>query len=557
MTEILHFTEFNVSRRSLQKWFDTSIQDQLEEHARYKPVVLVDSGGYRLLFNTTLGIDGFDVKATPAGILDLQLKFGGDVLASLDYPLLPDLSDSETEWRKEASIKNAIQALKLARKRSLDNRLMLLAVHGRNRHEARAYTERLLDAVRTEDLTNQPFGVAIGSLVPLSSSPQRAIPIVLGVTEAVRSSDYAAAIPIHAFGISASMAPFLALLGVDSFDGSAYIQSAQNLKFVDPESLAVSKFLSLGEVSCGCEWCKLISAGGLGRAQEILQGRSFQTHSFDGIERTKSFIYALLALHNLQVHREQLDRTRDAAQNHSALEQLLTTWTKSPRTWQIARYMMTIFPELLEAAEDAGIKRLSRPLPVEPFLEEKQDTKVYRSLSIGPEAFNAIDLDYHPGRPRLFIFLPCTHRRPYGTSTWHRKVLKILAKAGLDRSMVEKVTLSGNFGPVPERYEQLPQILAYDFHLQASNHERIHMLVERTRQFMRRFREGNTPVIAYCTSLAYRRVLDAAFEGLEETYLLPVNLRSRRATEFGKAQNLQQLADLLTEIGLSKGSRRK
>src|SRR5207249_4991137 len=97
------------------------IQDQLEEHARYKPVVLVDSGGYRLLTNNTLGVDGFDISATPEGILDLQLKFGGDVLASLDYPLLPDLSDSETEWRMEASTKNAIQALKLARKKSLDD----------------------------------------------------------------------------------------------------------------------------------------------------------------------------------------------------------------------------------------------------------------------------------------------------------------------------------------------------------------------------------------------------------------------------------------------------
>ena len=61
--------------------------------------MFLDSGGFKLLHNTELSLSKFGIhKETETDdILDFQLGLGGDIIASLDYPLPPGLVRSEAE----------------------------------------------------------------------------------------------------------------------------------------------------------------------------------------------------------------------------------------------------------------------------------------------------------------------------------------------------------------------------------------------------------------------------------------------------------------------------
>lgn len=43
-------------------------------------------------------------------------------------------------------------------------------------------------------------------------------------------------IPIHVFGITGTLIPILAYLGIDTFDSSTYIQEAKSLRYLEPNT---------------------------------------------------------------------------------------------------------------------------------------------------------------------------------------------------------------------------------------------------------------------------------------------------------------------------------
>src|SRR5207249_6770780 len=199
MTHVLHFSDYSVDRRLLERWFRSSIPEQIESATQQHPLLFVDSGGYRLLYNSGLDIERYGLRATVQDILRLQARFGGDIVATLDFPIPPRLEEDEARTRINKSIENCVKTLQFS-KRILDDRFMVhLAVHGRSRLEARNTVEKLFKRLRNERLNHVPIGVAIGSLVPLASSPLQVIEIVRGVTEGIHACPWLhpLQIPVH------------------------------------------------------------------------------------------------------------------------------------------------------------------------------------------------------------------------------------------------------------------------------------------------------------------------------------------------------------------------
>ena len=81
--------------------------DRVEEP--YEACFFLDSGGFKLLGNSDFNIDKYGYSTSVADILELQTIMGGDIIASLDYPLPPVEYDSRTlKQLQNKSLKNAI-----------------------------------------------------------------------------------------------------------------------------------------------------------------------------------------------------------------------------------------------------------------------------------------------------------------------------------------------------------------------------------------------------------------------------------------------------------------
>jgi len=568
MTHILHFTDYSVDRNALERWFKTTIPDQILEQAGYTPALFVDSGGYRLLYNTGLDIEKYGYEPSVRDILQLQARFGGDVVASLDYPIHPKLRDVEVTERIEKTIENCLETARLSKQILGANYLLHLAVHGLTRVQARGTVEHLLSRLRSERLDRIPFGIAIGSLVPLASSPLQVVEIVRGVVEGIHSCNWVdpLTIPVHAFGVSSRMMPFLAALGVDSFDGTTYVQYAQSLKYLKPGGFSPVPFAKLDHIDCRCRYCTKLREGGLETAKEILVGRSFGKVRFAEAETTKSYVYALIALHNLQSSLEMAGRIRKAAVSPSGLEDLFVEAARDPRMRRILGSLLRYFPDASEFLWDFGFSKLEQRLRVDakpglsipasskrtdsglsPLDLAKQSTDII-SLNLGPEAFDVCDTGYRLAKKPLLLVLPCSQQKPYSSSPSHRLIKKTVLELGIDASIYNKISISGNYGPVPEEFETDPRVQSYDFYLSSGDTRRIKLLVDRTRRFLAKQSGQLVWIVGYVTLKSYREVLERALDGLPNAFLLPERLRARRASEFRKPENIQQLRQVLLRL---------
>jgi tRNA-guanine family transglycosylase len=560
MTQILHFTEFNVTRKKLDEWLEHPIGDRIHTLTGHRPIIFCDSGGYRLLYNSDLDIERFGMEATPDGILGLQIRFGGDFLATLDYPILPTLSDSETQKRQELTRKNAIEALLLMNDYGVQQRKFVFpVVHARDKQEMKSEVKKLLAEIDERGVNTLPFGISIGSLVPLSSSPEKALEIIDGAKQGIEEADAfdTENIPVHAFGVSTSLMPFAALLGVDTFDGTSYFQSAQNLRYFKPGLFSSLMFLDMERLECDCDWCADIKKGGFRRAKEIIRGQSYVKHEFDGRMITKSEIYANIALHNLENISQQIEKLKRVTSSRQKLGEIFSQIPKTNRSVQMVNFLYRSFPESRGLMDEMALsviskkkrsgtkhKRRMQPRPFQTVLRVSGiDEEPKKSLELGPSDFDVMKKNYRIGRKKFMILLPCTQRKPYCTSNWHKAIRRRFEREGFEEIDYEKITISGNYGPVPQSFEDEPKILEYDFHLHSSNKERINLLAERTIAFLKKYGPKFGHVFGYCTSKAYREIIRIAFEEYPSAVLLPANLKVRRASQFLRKENLKELVD--------------
>lgn len=590
MTQALQFLDFRLTASELQRWIHSpnlTVLDRYLAHYRtdhpelgidaYRGVVFMDSGGYKFLANPRVDLTAFGIGPGSnawRGILRIQRGLGGDFYTSLDYPLRPGLVDDEAQELIRRSSRNALRVYREL-KQTRPSPPFYVPCHGRSQEELHHSVATFFRAAQAEGLLTGRLGVAVGSLVPLRTVQR--IEAILSIFQGAQTGipqELREQTPLHVFGISGSMIPLLVYLGVDSFDSSSYIQNARTLDYYLPQRYVRTRFLEMEgqELPCSCPHCVGRS---LREMHQVLVGESRE-------DLSKSEVYARLALHNLHWDQTLLQQTK-AAVRQGALEEFLV---------QHAAHFPTVRPgvELLGRSNTSLSAQLSRrffgptgpsrptdepPLfgsgPIDldhyepglpPWLRPLTTGVVSRpssgvrriSLKYTPDSF-AIPQDWCPTPQKdILLILPCSDFKPYRESHGHHAILSHLAQRLGSTGRIQKVTLSGLYGPVPEEFEDEPAVLGYDFRLIPSDEVQVQLCTSRLVDFLRRHGNRFLFCIGYVTSRAYRDAIKRAAPLFPNLVVLPANPVRQQMTELFRRENLDQLAQHIETEVLTRGT---
>jgi 7-cyano-7-deazaguanine tRNA-ribosyltransferase len=541
MSQVLHFLDFqSTTPTAVIDWRRESIRGKYNnqlEGLDYSAPIFLDSGGFKLMWGQSVDLSNYGLTiengSGPKTIFDLQQDFGGNIIASLDYPIPPGLSHAEARERMNKSQKNAISAAQLIRDSDYDP-FLFVAVHGQTKEAIRDYVKCVFYEFAELDLCKIPFGLAIGSLVPLRGSRKHSeiVSLVQGVIEGI-PPDFRSNVPIHVFGITGNLIPILAYLGVDSFDSSTYAQQARNLHYLEPNSKKLKSVLELDEWFCKCKICEKVS---LKEIQDGLVTSIKYKPLKNGVYKSK--YYSDIALHNLEMDFEILSNTREAIKNELLQEYLVEYTHKNPQLLSLV--------ELLSKSDQKLSKLMSRTHKIVGKPKNSDDTPRISKVSLRYSSldFNILETDFKgPKKAKsILLLIPCSQGKPYSTSRTHRFITKVLLE-NLEKksSIIHKVTLSGLYGPVPEEYEKLQQVMEYDFQLQSYDYKQIEMVTERVDQYITKYSNHYSLLLGYATSKAYRTVLENVAKKNKDFRLFPRSLHNRRLTEFFRTRNIEEL----------------
>ena len=110
-SQVLHFLDFPVNGKEFGKVAKVkpfvSGTAKSTDHTKHRSCLIPE--GFKLLYNTGLDLSEFGINAETEAddIIALQNDMGGDIIASLDYPLLTGLDRAEAERRMNRSLNNA------------------------------------------------------------------------------------------------------------------------------------------------------------------------------------------------------------------------------------------------------------------------------------------------------------------------------------------------------------------------------------------------------------------------------------------------------------------
>ena len=550
MSQVLHFLDFTSNHKGiLRNWQNSTILDrynqdeQLDLHTT-SPLFL-DSGGYQLLTNSNIDLTEyglkFDEHTGQKTVLDLQKGFGGDVVATLDYPLPPNLVRSEAEARMCRSRTNALIAAKQIASTPSDKPVFFVAAHGQDGDDIEKYGREIYQQFDQARLNNLEFGFAIGSLVPLRGSSKIAqiVEQIQGLQRSI-PEEKRATTPIHTFGMTGNLIPILAYLGVDTFDSSAYAQEARALSYMNPQTRRFSPVLEMNDLECECRVCNSLNFGNLHHAlTSKLKNKPQECGHF------KSKYYGDIALHNLEMDYKLVEQVRQAI----AQDALLDFVVEHSQKFNDASKALTAI-----AQDDEELKKkLTTVSFLIPKRAEKEAPKTQTlSLEWTSEAFDISNHDYAPNPEKsALLIIPCSEEKPYSSSRSHQIVAQRL-KQQLNGQFcqIHKVTLSGLYGPVPEECENDNQVLTYDFRLDPNDTIQIRLVANRLVEYIREHRTTYNVCCAYATSAAYRTALELAAETLNTDFeihleVLPSKPKVRRMTEFYRQSNIEELSAYL------------
>lgn len=557
LSEILHFTDYLHSDDSLKRWLKKPFQSWMDEmmiggdqysddnqgstedfeyHRKEKPYeacFFLDSGGFKLLSNMDFSIEKYGYPTTAESILDLQTKMGGDIIASLDFPL-PSVEYSAKALKElqNKSIKNGVELLKIlsTRGNSEAKPLAYLAIHGVDYKSAFNCTKSLLTKIDNLSVKYESFGFAIGSLVPRRSNRALVASIVKGVKDSIYKHRNGLYInkPIHAFGMSNDIVPTLAFLGVDTFDSNSFVQTGKNLNYIphyNPGHSNKTRPKSLRELSkydleqCNCRACKAYTPL-IEVFKELSKMEAQKRHEIEGVGRKliKSEVYAFLALHALEGELRQVKKIKDEIEK-SRLKSFVLEYAK----------LTNNHGALLKAYEAAIGEEVERP----------KTRKV--SIELTRDSFSVPETYCPPKEKEILLFIPCTKEKPYKSSRSHEAIYNSLYKD----NRIHIVTISGLYGPVPEEYEEEPEILEYDYILSSQARTQADFIADRILTYLKRYEKSYRQIIVYATAKAYRAVGQKALKLHGRGILLPAKLKERTSKEFLKHENLQELKDVV------------
>lgn len=556
LTEILHFTDYMASKRALDLWLAKPFQTWMDEmmkggnHAAldqgrdvdfdykraekpYETCFFLDSGGFKLLSNSDFSIEKFGYPTDPASILKLQTAMGGDIIASLDYPLAPVVYDAKALVQlQNKSMDNALWLLKKVaqRKGKEPKPLVYLAVHGVDYESAQDYTERLLQKLDRLGVKYSAFGFAVGSLVPRRGNRALVASIVKGVIDAIREHRNGLYVenPVHAFGMSGDLIPTLAMLGVDTFDTNAFVQTGKTLRYILPprgptqsvrETRTIHELSTATLRSCGCRACSQY-ANLIEPFKQLVRMERDRRHQIKGLDRDliKSEAYAFLSMHNLEMEFREIAAVTAEIQKNT-----------------LARYVLTY----AERANNRGSLTRAYEAATGEIVPRPDGRRV--SLNLTRDSFTIPDSYRPPAGKDILLFLPCSKDKPYKSARSHQIIFNALQKD----PRVHVVTISGLYGPVPEELEEQPEVMLYDYVLSPDANEQVEHITGRVHDYLRRFGTQYKCIAAYVTGRAYRIVAKRALKAYSRGQLLPKQPREQTSKEFLRYENVRELQQAL------------
>jgi len=237
-----------------------------------------------------------------------------------------------------------------------------------------------------------------------------------------------------------------------------------------------------------------------------------------GRKMIKSEAYAFLAMHNLEMELRELDNVRHEI-SRDRLESYLFEYAGQTN----------LAGKLYPAYEAATGKKVEREK------HRKVSLTLTRDSFVIPESYSPAD------SKEILLFLPCTREKPYKASRAHQTIRTALH----NDNTIHVVTVSGLYGPVPEEFEDEPEILQYDYVLSPEAKDQVRIVEERLAEFLGRFGNNYRLIVGYATTRAYRDVVKGAFRGYGRGNLHPIAPRERTSKEFLKHVNIRELQQVI------------
>lgn len=511
LTQVLHFLDFKISPHMLNDRWRKPLSESYNGNFKlnYKGPIFTDSGGFTLMFDPNLNLAKYGImpEKLAEGILKLQIDLGATLVASLDYPIPPNLDESEVRRRMAATLDNALRSARyLASLPEKKRPFLYVPIHGPTPDSLSQFTRTLLERFKAEGLETLVTGLALGSMVPLRKAHRT--DEILAFTRAARSA-MPIDMPLHVFGVTGLLTPFLLAEGATSFDTSGYVQNARTLQYLEPTTLQRTPLRNLVSYPCNCIVCQGRS---LTNDLALLEGKR---------EGQKSEVYAAIALHNLEQDL-QLLANANKANNYGELPNFL-------------HYMGTKYnaaKKLLTAFENSDIKHGENKLKTNFIIQQHK-----------PEDFDLRELihNYKPKNP-ICLILPCSQEKPYPHSQSFKYIWKKLQESleGTELVKFEVIFLSGLYGPVPLVYTEEEAVRTYDFLLHPSDQRGIERVAERLTAFLENYGMNFTSILAYVTLPAYRKAVDLVARNYSNIIVLPKTNRIGQLA-FYKSENVQQL----------------
>ena len=471
MVQALHFSSYNLSQAAWDDWFFPTtnvnrLKSELETVFGPRTNLFVDSGGFQILNSDRIDLSKWQIKITPEDVFHLQIRYSPQRIASLDSPLSANFVQPDIQKLMKFSIDNAVW---LTKNISTVERAPIpyLVVHGRNRDEVKTYLSVFEKSVQRRWFKNEEYGIALGSQVPLSSNPQTVLENCFEVLHWMKVK-CPTTIPFHVFGVGENIIRNL-INKSDcdrpiSYDNSTYIQKAFRGKIYDQDQKRHRPFNPFEMPKCDCVACQKLHGFGPEFVSNLLTKRAYNPSNSGTEKVNRSDIFGLIGLHNLQLWETRL-----------------------------------VNAPLINGKSGGTVKI-------------RGQTTACKEYSFPLAAFE-------PLSPNLLL-LPCSKSRPYGNSPSHKKIKTYLAKEGFEESIdYDRITLSGQYGPVHWRHEKHPAILQYDFTLGTDvSKEHIQYLQMQTAMVLNVISNRYDSKVAYIRSKRYQD----AFEPVLKRYDVPM-----------------------------------
>ncbi|WP_435362357.1 DUF5591 domain-containing protein [Haloarchaeobius sp. DFWS5] len=585
MFQAMSFLDYGVTANTLGRWRKETFREKLkEDFVDIQCPIFIDSGGFSLMNSDTFGEppseggneNEWGLYTNPDSILKLQTDFGGDIIATLDYPIPPKLRETEKTDRMQRSIESAVRCLQLLEdpdqievrndedeasierlkesKENGDEPGVFIAIHGHDYETISWYVRNFLDRIQEEEVTQHFDGFAIGSLVPLRSRTKLLVDIVQGGKDAI-PAHLEDEVALHIFGVGGKQVSLLSLLGADSFDCSTHMQTARYKKFVIPGTWEhvnldeIDPYLEDGRFPCNLEHCTLHDHP---EWDPISLRDRLNMEPTYGAGPTKTEAYGLLARHNFEVYNDEMRRVREKIQKGELLDYIIEFARKHEQVKQGLKYAQIRDTELQERLRERKAYDLivgpdiatDQSKLTEFGIEIEQPNRQRRiSLEHTPNSFNILSQRYAPPEDkRILLIIPCSKRKPYGESRTHRVIIERLREK---REEVHKVTVSGMYGPVPEEKETVDEVMEYEYVLNEQDLDQIRLVRDRLVSYLQEHGDSYDEIIGYAASSTYRRVITEAINSYGRGVVFPQDPEALRLTEHFRRENIKELMEYL------------